>query len=365
MVDVLLFAPRFSPESGGSAVYFSNLVDSLSEECDYRVITFYNNGEDIISTYVGATVYRVIPKFKSWPSVLRLFIESTVSFLLSLYLLFGSVELTHVHAGSFASPGITLAASLHHTPIIYDCRDEMFPPRLVKIGRTPLWFSCAANVDSRLLDSGIPKERIVRVPVVNPKYVAEYTDGCELDNGQGKDTFEVIFAGLLVERKGVNELLKAFERFAAEVSKVHLTLVGDDPVGEITRIAQHQSLDNSLTLTGELSHRKTIKHISQADVLVLPSYDEAFPRVIAEAFELGTPVIATPVGAIPDLVDDGETGLLVDHSVNSLVSALYTMYSDDSLRQKLRTKARQKSQDRTWETVESQVLEAYREVAKL
>lgn len=363
MKDILVFAPRFHPQGGGSSIYFSNLVDELSEKYEFHVLTFRNPDEPVKDLVKGATVYRVIPKVTLFPSPIRLAIESIASFLLTIYILFKGIDIAHIHAASFATPGITLATYLWRIPIIYDCRDEMFPPWLVKRGHTSMWFSCASNIDSILMKNGIPKEKIIRVPVVNPPYVKHHSKTNPNRNIQSK--FRIIYVGRLVEKKGVRLLLTAFEKFVQEHPNAHLTLVGDDPVGNIVHLTAKKGLRDHLTLTGELNHHNAIEQMSTSDVLILPSYDEGLPRVVIEAFELGIPVIATPVGGIPDIIKDGETGLLVNHSSQSILSALTTLYENDQFRHAISNKAQQKSQDWNWERVITQVSITYDQVLNL
>lgn len=360
MKDIFVFAPRFHPQGGGSSIYFSNLVNDLSEEYEFHVLTFINPDEPVKDMRGRATIYRVIPKGTLFPSPIRLAIESITSFLLTMFILSKDIDIAHVHAASFATPGITLATYLWRIPIIYDCRDEMFPPWLVKLGHTSIWFSCASNIDSILIKNGIPKEKIMRVPVVNPPYVKDYSNRSSNENIQ--NGLDIIYVGRLVEKKGVHLLLTAFEKFVQEHPDAHLTLVGDDPVGNIVQLIAEKELREHLTLTGELNHRNAIKQMSTSDVLILPSYDEGLPRVVIEAFELGIPVIATPVGGIPDIIKDYETGLLVNHTSQSILSALTTLYENDQLRHTISTEAQRKSQDWNWETAITQVSIAYDQV---
>lgn len=358
---ILIFSPRFPPQSGGSAIYFSNLVEGLSDQYEFVVITFQNSDCDVISEWAGATVCRIIPRFKSLPSVVRLLIESTISFLLAMYVLNRDCDLVHVHAASYATPGITVATVLWRTPIIYDCRDELFPAWLVKIGQTPVWFSCAPNVDEILTNNGISDERIVRTPVVNPHYVSTYNK--KMPRETNNDGFNVIYVGRLIEEKGVPLLLSAFEEFSEDHPDAHLTLIGDDPTGTVMKTISKKRLGNSLTAVGQIEHRQVIEHIANSDVLVLPSYNEALPRVIIEAFELGVPVIAAPVGSVPNLVIDGETGLLIEHTVPSLISALEQLHEDKSLQQKIAENARRESEAWDWSTVVERVRGEYDRVS--
>ena len=81
--------------------------------------------------------------------------------------------------------------------------------------------------------------------------------------------------------------------------------------------------------------------LAEADALVLPSYDEGLPLVILEALSLGVPVVTTPVGAIPEVLDDGDTALLVPPGdVDALAGALARLAGDAALAARLSERGR-------------------------
>ena len=365
MGRILIFPPRYPPYRGGSSTYFSQLLNSL-QGYDFIAVTFYHPDAPIVSSDGNCTVYRVIPKFESLPAVLRVLIEASIAFLMaSLVCLRESVNVAHVHAASFATPGFTLAALLGSMPIIYDCRDEMFPPPLVKIGRTPVWFSCGSNIDSILMENGIPADKIVRVPVINPPYVSEYATNGTNHMHSENESFTIVFIGRLLKNKGVHLLIESFAEFVAHHPDVQLTLVGDDLNDTAVRLVEKYELSDNVNLVGEIPHRAAIEQLAEADVLVLPSTSEGMPRVIIEAFELGVPVVATCVGDIPKLISHGETGLLIEPTSDSITHALSRVYSDPTLREELSQNAKEKHRSRNWETVKTRVTDSYKSVINI
>jgi glycosyltransferase involved in cell wall biosynthesis len=90
-----------------------------------------------------------------------------------------------------------------------------------------------------------------------------------------------------------------------------ITMAGDGDIAGSRKRAQELGLLDRVTFTGWLDAEQVDDLLESSDVLVLPSYAEGLPMSVIEAFAHGVAVIATPVGAIPEIVIDGESGLLV------------------------------------------------------
>lgn len=124
----------------------------------------------------------------------------------------------------------------------------------------------------------------------------------------------VLYAGVLIPRKGVHHLIQAFFRIANDFPDAKLIIVGrnENPTyGESLRSeVDRLDLDGRVQFVGEVSQTELARQMAQAQVCVLPTYSEGLPRVVFEAMAAGTPVIATPVSGIPDVIQDGVTGLL-------------------------------------------------------
>jgi glycosyltransferase involved in cell wall biosynthesis len=129
---------------------------------------------------------------------------------------------------------------------------------------------------------------------------------------KGGSPCKLLFLGWIEQFKGVYILANVFRKLVLDGSKVTIEFVGSGSEVEGLREFFH---DNSLTgeasLRGWLKGDDKLEAIANADILVLPSLSEGMPNALLEAMASGLPVIATSVGGIPELVQDGQHGILV------------------------------------------------------
>lgn len=128
--------------------------------------------------------------------------------------------------------------------------------------------------------------------------------------GIDPDAELVVYVGRLVPEKGLRELLDAMATLAPQRPKLQLALVGDGPMrAELdARIAADPALH--VRLPGAQGPHEVARWMAASDLVTLPSYSEGHPNVLVEALACGRPVVATPVGGIPEVVD-ADCGLLV------------------------------------------------------
>ena len=148
----------------------------------------------------------------------------------------------------------------------------------------------------KFVEGGLPAEKIE----VKPNFVRP-----DPGVGTGKGGF-ALFVGRLSPEKGVGTLLEAWDRFGEGVP---LKVVGDGPLtGRVLSVADRRP---DVEYLGRKPAEEVRALMKEAGVLVFPSeWYETFGRVAAEAFAAGTPVVASDIGAVAEMVDDGRTGLL-------------------------------------------------------
>ena len=148
--------------------------------------------------------------------------------------------------------------------------------------------------------------------------------------------FRILFVGNLSERKGVSDLLTAFTQLGKPNTTWHVTLAGGGDVEGYRRRARDLGLGGNVEFIGWAHQTQVADLMANADVLVLPSYDEGLPLVILEALAMGLAVICTPVGEIPGIFVDGRDVLFVPPGDSkAITAALQRLIAEPDLRRSL------------------------------
>jgi len=121
------------------------------------------------------------------------------------------------------------------------------------------------------------------------------------------------YIGRLGREKSVLEFVQAMPRLFGTRNDIKALIVGDGELRhEVKRYLKQKNLETKVQFTGWVSNDDVPSYLNQLKLLVLPSYTEGLPNIVLEAIACGTPVLATPVGAIPDVIKDGETGFIIE-----------------------------------------------------
>jgi len=173
----------------------------------------------------------------------------------------------------------------------------------------------------------------------------------------------VLYVGRLIYRKGVHVLVHAFKEVTREERDVKLVVAGGGFMEPFLKaLASRLGLNDRVVFKGVVPDEVKAKLYREAWVVAVPTlYAEGFGIVAAEAMASGAPVVATKVGGLKEVVEDGYTGLLVKpYSARELAEALIALLQDPSLRGRLSHNARLRAVERySWSRVANRVLETY------
>jgi glycosyltransferase involved in cell wall biosynthesis len=189
------------------------------------------------------------------------------------------------------------------------------------------------SVAQRLLDSGVAAKKI--------RTIANGIDVGTFERARPSPVFEfdgnkvIGMVARLDLQKGFEDLLRAARELCAAYPALKVVIVGEGPDRQaIESMIQRFGLQSNVILAGQHSDMPGI--YAALNIFVLPSLNEGLPMTILEAMAASKPVIATRVGAIPKVIKDGETGLLVDPGdVNGLRDALARLLADSDLCRRL------------------------------
>ncbi len=242
------------------------------------------------------------------------------------------IELVHSHGyrcdilGFMAARqvGIPIISTVHGwTPVsrslrCYEYLDRLFLRRFDRI-------ICVSRPLYEGLYDVVPQERLFFVP----NAVARHDGDAPVPEAGDRDGRTILYVGRLSPEKGLDLLLRACA-LLTERRDIRLLLLGDGPCREeYERLVRELGVAEQVLFLGHQSDVDSFYR--RADMLILPSRTEGLPMTLLEAMSRGVPIIATRVGGMPDLIRDGETGILVSpEDPVALKDAILRLLADPS-----------------------------------
>ena len=141
------------------------------------------------------------------------------------------------------------------------------------------------------------------------------------------------YIGRLSAEKGVLNFLEAIPMILQGKQGIQFLIGGDGKLrGKVGECLSSKGLDRDVKLAGWIPHDELPRYLNELKLLVLPSYTEGLPNILLEAMACGTPVLATAVGAIPDIIKDGTTGFIMkDNSPESIAEDVMSVLENPNL----------------------------------
>ena len=164
----------------------------------------------------------------------------------------------------------------------------------------------------------------------------------------------------LIERKGLGDLIRAMALL--DRGRFQLEIVGGGSDEMVLRdLAAKHGLAEEIRFLGPLSRADVARRYRAADMFTLPSSAEAFGNVFAEALASGLPIVGSAIGGIPDLVEHGRNGLLVESgNIEALAGAIRYLADDPELRREMAQRNRAKAEGNLeWSQVTRRYLATY------
>lgn len=179
-------------------------------------------------------------------------------------------------------------------------------------------------------------------------------------SSSGYPSRRLLAVGNLKPEKGFPSLLEAVNILKSEHPDLRLSIIGSGPEESRLRAKCSQlGIEDNVTFLGAIAHSEMPEHYRRADVFCLSSLREGCPNVVMEALATGIPVAATPVGGVPEIVEDGVNGFLAyDHSPEAIAHAITQVIERAWIPDEIRSTIA----NRSWEKVSDEIEAVFQEV---
>ncbi|MDW8292644.1 MAG: glycosyltransferase [Anaerolineae bacterium] len=255
--------------------------------------------------------------------------------LLSVYAMFllskaHNFDIIHAHWTLSAASAIP-AASIHRRPLLVTTQGSDILtfaqrgaiPRIltrVTLSRCTYTVALSRHLAQKVIELGIPSDKVDVIPNgVDTEFFAPSTRREDI----------ILFAGSLIERKGLRYLLEAFESVCHLLPSFKLVVVGEGPLlPTYQRWVESRGLRDRVLFLGELPHSEVRNWMQIAKLFVLPSTEEGLGVVLLESLACGTPVLASSVNGIVDIVDSNVGALVKPRSSQQLAEGMIALLGD-------------------------------------
>lgn len=352
-MNVLSVVP-WDQEFGGVASVVGNLARYMSET-KHQTIFMHPGSHDILSRGVtkwGFVGYKL--RFRA-PVVEGHIIKSLLSFLIFLpftliqiiyVLIINKVKIINIHyplndflyfAICRKILGIKLVTSVHGADILPGGKPLSHYPIGLKLILSTSDCIVAPSL-AYLVDVG----KIFPSLKYKGQVIHNGVNVIEMSRNSGKIKRElgnpyILCIAAQNEKKGVDILIHAFSKLSMRNSAIQLLIVGDGPLkSQHEELTKAYGLQTRIRFLGERVRSDIVEILNGCELLVLPSKSEPFGIVIVEAMACRKPVVATMVGGIPEIIDNGKSGILVEAGDSrSLYNAICLILENKDLRESL------------------------------
>lgn len=173
----------------------------------------------------------------------------------------------------------------------------------------------------------------------------------------------IFFIGLLKEVKGIDLLLKSIPIIKKSITDIYVYIAGSGPLeNELKLLVKKLDIEEEVNFLGFVSGDEKYSYLKSANVCVFPSIYEPFGIVIIEAMACGKAVVASNVGGIPFIVEDGKTGLLFEPSnVEELAEKIIELLENRKFRMKIGAAGKEKAKEFKWDKIAITTAQHYQE----
>ncbi len=329
---LLLAMPYFPPHFGGMEVYGYHVAQALQRLFGWEVVVVTSGGRGLVSAQSGTLDGLRVYRLPYWIKVSNTPVNPLWFFSLRRIIKREHITLVNTHAPvPFMSDVVIRAAGEVPSVMTYHTVS-------MRKGRASVdWL--ISFYEKQILPRTLRACRyiICASPAVRDTFLRAYRECSDVVSpGVDTDLFtpsekqpghEILFNGSLEKTnsyKGLDRLLEAFAIISEKMPEARLTVVGfGSGMADYLAMAERYDITDRVHFTGRQDRDALPRIYRQADIFALPTRHDNFPLVILEAMSSGLPVVSTPIGAIPTIIDDMKTGYLVPpNDVENLAAKL-------------------------------------------
>jgi glycosyltransferase involved in cell wall biosynthesis len=284
-------------------------------------------------------VHRIQPFLLDSPKLIRFAFLPPIAFLQLTWLRLKHGRLIiHAHSTGLYGYLVSLFSTIFRTPLVKDVQDLSVPGWSLRTGNVKMYIGTGKAVEEQLKDIGIPEDRMIIHPALNPPDIEELA--ASIKRKPGNDGMvRLAFIAALRPYKAPDIVIRAFEKVQKERDDICLDIIGTGSEEEwVRRYIESHSIRNVKMHGTFEDYGKVLEFMANSDIMLLPSRlgGESWGRVTCEAYIFEKPVIATDIPAIKNVVTDGYNGILIDvDDVDALAREIVRLADDKELRTRL------------------------------
>ncbi len=355
-----------------------NFIFEIKTHLPNRLGINYSLGKDILigseieelkmwASYIPLEKTYVVNSEGDWKKIIK-FIQKQISVLR----LIKNLKADIIHCGNELHPVFFLFLFLSKKNVVLTVHDPIHHSgeksiknkliRLINFWAAKKFILLNSSQKSEFIKNYHLKEQDVFVSSLSCyNYLNNYVNSTNQRKGLNKDRLKILFFGRISPYKGVEYLLEAFYKFNKENTSLLVAGAGSYHFD----IKKYLKQRNISIINRFLSTQELVDEIIECDIIICPYTDATQSGVIMSAFALNKPVIATNVGGLPEMIEDGITGMIIPaKDVNAIIKALDYIYNSpmELVRMSHNIEKQYQNGDKSWRHISQKLVEYYKEM---
>lgn len=362
--------------AGPEVVAYNLALNMAKRGHEVKIFTISVDRRDSVEKYENITIYRYAKSFSVG--------YFNISFGLFYKPLKHQVDIVHAHSSGIAGFTAIQYARRKHIPFVLTHHGELSVESLDNF----IQRMCASFYKNHLMEKVLSYPNVIISPseyfINESRFLGKYRDKViVIPNGVNIEDFDIpyskeecreklklslnknliLFVGNLASRKGLDILVKAMPKIIKKNPDTELVFVGSGWMKEkLERLSKKIGVEKSVEFAGFIKENLKPLYYKAADIFVLPSTStsESFGIVNLEAMACGVSIVASRIGGVPNVVKNGQNGLLVPPGDSeALTDAIIYLLENEDVREKMGRNGRKKVEDYSWDKIAEKTEKVY------